>query len=156
MEENKSIFSYITQLFATYGLIVVIFMIFGIVIGDLASEHSTLFSMKNAGFSISTLAQLFLLALVITVTQIVFLTDKWIKNMSMVIRYTLFFGIIVAMMILFSIVFAWFPINQVEAWIGFLISFLICTVISIAMTNLVEKAENKKMEQALKKLQKDE
>ena len=81
MEENKSIFSYITQLFATYGLIVVIFMIFGSVIGDLASEHSTLFSMKNAGFSISTLAQLFLLALVITVTQIVFLTDKWIKSL---------------------------------------------------------------------------
>ena len=104
----------------------------------------------------NTLFELLLLAVIITGTQIVFLTDKWIKNMSLVLRNVFFFGIIVIVMAVFSIVFAWFPVNEAKAWIGFFISFFICTVISITISRLEEKAENKKMEQALKKFQKDE
>ncbi len=155
MEENKTIFNYIGQFFATYGSIVSVFIIFGSSIGNLAKGHSSLFSMGNEGFSIGTLLELLLFAAIITVVQIVFLTDKWIKNMRLIIRNICFFGIIIVVMVVFSIVFVWFPINEVRAWGGFIISFLICTIISITISKLEEKAENRKMEQALNRFQKD-
>ena len=156
MEEKKTIFDYIGQLFATYGIIVAIFLIFGSCIGSLAKDHSTLFSLGKEGFAMNTLFELLLLAVIITGTQIVFLTDKWIKNMSLILRNVFFFGIIVIVMAVFAIVFGWFPVNEAKAWIGFFISFFICTLISITISKLEEKAENRKMEQALEKFQKDE
>ena len=39
MEDNKTIFNYISQVFATYGMILFIFIIFGIMIGDNASGY---------------------------------------------------------------------------------------------------------------------
>ena len=156
MEEKKTIFDYIGQLFATYGIIVAIFLIFGSCIGSLAKDHSTLFSLGKEGFAMNTLFELLLLAVIITGTQIVFLTDKWIKNMSLILRNVFFFGIIVIVMAVFAIVFGWVPVNEAKAWIGFFISFFICTVISITISRLEEKAENRKMERALEKFQKDE
>ena len=49
MEEKKTIFDYIGQLFATYGIIVAIFLIFGSCIGSLAKGHSSLFPWEKKG-----------------------------------------------------------------------------------------------------------
>lgn len=124
MEENKTIFNYITQLFATYGIMVAIFMVFGMTIGNLANGHSSLFALGTLGFSTETLFQLLLLATIITLAQITFLTDRWIKNMGLILRNICFFGCIVIVMAVFAAVFVWFPIKEVKAWIGFGVSFL--------------------------------
>lgn len=58
---------------------------------------------------------------------------------------------IIVMIIAFVVAFDWFPVNKIEAWIGFFVSFGICFVISLGVTLLKEKAENRKMEEALKK-----
>ena len=50
-----------------------------------------MFSLGKEGLSISTLAQLLLLSGIITIVQMAFLTDRLIKNMSIVKRYILFF-----------------------------------------------------------------
>ena len=153
MEDRKTIFSYIGQLFATYGIIVSIFMIFSVTIGDMAKEHSTLFELGKQGLTVATLFQLIVLALIITVAQILFLTDKLIKSMNVIARNVCFFGCIVAAMVVFAICFDWFPINEVRAWVGFGVSFVICTALSITISKLEERTENQKMEQALAKLQ---
>lgn len=153
MEENKTIFNYITQLFATYGIMVAIFMIFGVTIGNLANGHSSLFALGTLGFSTETLFQLLLLATIITLAQITFLTDRWIKNMGLILRNICFFGCIVIVMAVFAAVFVWFPIKEVKAWIGFGASFFVCTAVSIVISKLEEKAENKKMQQALHRFQ---
>lgn len=151
MEENKTIFDYLGQLFATYGITVAILMVLTILIGEHTNDISSLYSLGNRGLSIQTLAQLFLFSVIITISQIAFLTDKWIKNIQMVIRNILFFGTICVTVALFS----WFPIGNIKAWIGFLISFILCSTISVGITRLAENAENKKLEQALKKLKED-
>lgn len=71
--------------------------------------------------------------------------------MQMIIRNIMFFGTICVTIALF----AWFPIGNVRAWIGFLISFIVCLAISVEIRKLAENAENKKLEQALKKLKED-
>lgn len=153
MEDNKTIFNYIGQVFATYGMILFLFIIFGIMIGDNASGYSSLFELGNHGFSIATLLQLFILAIIISIAQIAFLTDRWIKNLSIFFRNVLFFGIVVLTIVIFAILFGWFPIDDVKSWIAFVLSFVVCTAISVAISRLEEQAENRRMEQALNKIQ---
>ncbi len=149
MEDNKTIFNYIGQVFATYGIIIFIFIILGITTGDGASECSSLFEFGNQGFSIATLLQLFIFSTIVSVSQIAFHTDRWIKNMSLFFRNVLFFGVIVLTIVIFIIIFEWFPINSIKAWGSFILSFGTCTAIGVTFSILKEKAENKKMEQAL-------
>ena len=151
MEEKKTVFNYISQLFATYGVIVVIFIVFSLVIGNGADKYSALFSYKDAALGIPTLLQLLLLALFITLSQVLFLTDRMIKVMSMVLRYIFFFLTIMLVMIIMTVIFKWFPVDDPKAWCGFFISFVISMVISALLTRLAEKSENRKMQEALDK-----
>ncbi len=151
MEEKKTIFNYISQILATYGMIVLIFIIFSTVIGESAKGYSTLFAMGKEGLSTSILCELLLLAVMITLAQIVFLTDRWIVNMSMMIRNVLLFVSVMIVMIIMIIAFKWFPLDDMTAWMGFIISYVISIIISAMVTRLRERTENSKMQEALDK-----
>lgn len=56
--------------------------------------------------------------------------------------------------VVFVIVFSWFPIGDIKAWIGFLLSFAVCSCIGVFVGRMREQAENKKMEEALDKYRK--
>ena len=129
---------------------------FACIIGDNAKNISTLYSLGNMGFSLATLVQLLALAGVITLAQVTFLTDCWIKSMNMILRKILFFLVICVGIGIFAAVFTWFPINNIMAWVAFAMSYTISTVISVLISKLQENAENKKMEQALAKIKKQD
>ena len=154
MEEKKNVFDYIRQLFTIYGVMVLIFVIFNLVIGDEAKSISTLFTLGSTGLMSATLLQLLLMAVIITVAQNIFLTDILIKNLALIVRNILFFVTIMIAITAFVITFGWFPINNVAAWIGFIVSFAVCTGVSAWLMHLEEKAENKKMQEALNRLKK--
>ena len=50
MEEKKNMFDYISELFATFGIITCIFMILIVVIGDLAYGYSSFFEYGKRHF----------------------------------------------------------------------------------------------------------
>ena len=154
MEEKKNVFDYIRQLFTIYGVMVLIFIIFNLIIGDEAKSISTLFTLGSIGLTSATLLQLFFMAVIITVAQNIFLTDILIKNMALIVRNILFFVTILIAIPIFVIIFGWFPINNVVAWIGFVVSFVVCTGVSAWLMHLEEKAENRKMQEALNRLKK--
>ena len=143
MENNKTIFTYISQVFATFGIILLLFVLFGLTIGDSAKEYSSLFTLGSQGFSTATILQLFLLSVIISLAQITFLTDRWIQNLALILRNILFFTTIILTIVIFVILFDWFAL-----------SFAACTAASVAISRLKEKTENKKMEQALGRMQK--
>lgn len=156
MEENKTIYSYAGQVFTTFGVIVTIFIILGMVVGEEAGMTSTLFEENFHGYSFATLLQLLLLAFFITLGRIVFLTDRLIKSMSLIARSICFVTSVIVVVISFVCLFGWFPLSNVRSWIGFFGLFTLCTAIGIIVSSMKEKAENKKMEQALEKIrQKD-
>ncbi len=103
---------------ATYGMIVLIFIIFSTVIGESAKGYSTLFAMGKEGLSTSILCELLLLAVMIV-------------------------------MIIMIIAFKWFPLDDMTAWMGFIISYVISIIISAMVTRLRERTENSKMQKAL-------
>ncbi len=149
MEEKKTIFNYIGQAFAIYGIIVLIFILFSVVIGEQAEGYSSLFSLGNKGISVTTLCELLLLSVMITIAQDIFLTDRWIVNMSMMKRNALFFLAVLVVSVIMIIVFQWFPIGDMTAWLGFIVSYAISVFVSVLVTRLRERAENAKMQQAL-------
>lgn len=155
MEDNKTFFNYISQVFATFGMIVLIFIILGIVVGEQIRMYSSLFEYGKGGLSMSTLVQLFVFAIIISAGQVLFLTDKWIKNMPIIWRNVCFFSVVIIVLTSFCIKFQWFPITDRKAWIGFIVSFLVCSAIGIIISRIKEKAENKKMAQILDKWKKD-
>ncbi|MBR3464745.1 MAG: DUF3021 family protein [Clostridiales bacterium] len=154
MDDNKNIFDYIKQLFTSFGIVVLLFIAINIIIGNEASSVSSLFALGAKGLSTATLLQLLFLVLIITVAQNIFLSDLVIKNMALVVRNILFFATIMAAITVFAVVFGWFPLNNVAAWIGFIVSFAFCSVISSVIMRLEENAENKKMQDALNRLKK--
>ena len=154
MEDRKTVFEYISQLFTTFGIIVVIFIVINHFIGDEARSVSALFSLGSGGLSSAMLVQLLLLAVIITVAQNVFLSDILIKNMALILRNILFFVTVMVAIAVFVILFGWFPIGEAGAWIGFLVSFAVCTTVSAVFMRLEERAENKKMQEALNRLKK--
>ena len=154
MEDRKTIFEYIAQFFTTYGIMVVIFIVINLVIGDNARSVSTLFALGSDGLSAAMLLELLLLAFIITAAQNVFLSDILIKDMALIVRNVLFFLTIMIAITVFVIIFGWFPINEVGAWIGFIVSFAVCTAASAVFMRLEERAENKKMQEALNRLKK--
>jgi len=151
MEDRKTIFDYLGQLFAIFGVIIMIYTVFTILVGERAKEKSSLYALGSEGLSIRTIIQHFLLAFVITVSQNLFLTDRWIKNLAMAVRYVLFFSSIFVAIAVFIVSFDWFPVNNGWAWLCYTLCFIPCTVVSIVLTSLAEKAENRKMEEALRR-----
>ena len=151
MEEKKTIFNYISQACAIFGIIVAIFMIFSLIVGDSTEGYSSLFILGKEGLSISTLAQLLLLAIIITMVQVVFMTDKFIKSMSIVKRYILFFLSVMIAVVIMIVTFGWLPLNDIRSWVYFFICFLLSCFISIIITILKERAEDRRMQEALEK-----
>ena len=154
MEEKKNIFDYIRQLFTIYGVMVLMFIVFNLIIGDEAKSVSTLFALGSQGLLSATLLQLLLMALIITVAQNIFLTDILIRNLALIVRNILFFATIMIAITAFVIIFGWFPIDNSAAWVGFIVSFAVCTGVSALLMRLEENAENRKMQEALNRLKK--
>ena len=155
MEEKRSFLNMCTGLFSSYGVIVVIFIILDLAVGEEAQGYSTFFEYGNKGFSISTLIQIFALAFIISVLRNVFLSDKLIKSMSIIMRNVLFFLLITVSIIVFVVAFGWFPIDDAMAWLGFIVSFSVCSAIGVVVSRIRETNENEKMQRALEKYNND-
>lgn len=151
MEEKKTIFDYLSELFTIYGVMVALFIVFTLIVGSKASTVSTLFQLGKEGLAIATLLQLLGLALFIMAVRNVFLTDLCIKNMSLLIRNVLFFASVLVAIVFCVIIFGWFPTNSLISWICFIISFAVCTIVSTFLTRAAEKTENAKMAKALER-----
>lgn len=155
MDEKKTIFDYIGEIFATYGAIVLIFIVFDFALGSLAEGYSSFFVLGNKGLSLSTLVQLFVFAILLKMFEWLFLTPLIIKRMAMPLRFVFMFLCCLISIVVFSIFFGWFPLDNVPAWIGFGISFAVCTAFSILLTYVRTRAENRKMERALRKFKEE-
>ena len=155
MEEGKNIWNYLGQIFTTYGIIIFIFIIYGTIFGEDARNSSSLFEYGAEGFSKTTLVQLFIQSFIITLSQIIILTDRVIKKMAFPVRILLFFVVVLVEMIFFILKYEWFSTSEVYAWIGFFASFSVCSIFGIVFSVINEKKENQKMAKALEKYQKN-
>lgn len=155
MEKEKTIFDYISQVFVIFGATVLILNMFCLLFGKDAKEVSALFSLGNQGLSVATMLQFLAMSVFITVWRFLFFTDKVIKNLSLSLRTAGMFTAVVLTIIVFVLLFGWFPLDDWKAWLGFGVSFVISVGISLGLSTLKEKTEEEKMARALERLKEE-
>lgn len=153
MEEKKTLFDYIGQILIIFGFSIICLMIFCCLFGIGAKGYSSIFELGAKGLTVSTMAQFLLTSTIIVLFRAIFFSDELIKNLSITCRTIGMFISVVAMIMLFVWWFDWFPVNDLEPWIMFFVSFGISTAGGIAITTIKERMENKKIQEALEKMQ---
>lgn len=156
MENRKTVFDIIGQIFTIFGFTVICLIVFVYIFGEDAKGYSTIFSFGDRGLSLSTLAQFMLTSTIIVILRQFFFTDIILKRVSMVIRTIGMFCSVVIMIGLFAWIFIWFPVTKVKPWIMFLVCFVVSAGISTFISVAKEKINNKRMQEALEKLQEGE
>lgn len=155
MEEKKTIFDYIGQVFLTFGITIGILNIFCLLFGDTAKEISTIFSLGSEGLSVRTTFQFFLVSLCIVLAKFIFFTDVFIKKMSIAMRTVCMVSTVLIVLAVFIRICGWFPVNMWQPWLMFFLCFGISFAISMGVTIFKERIENRKMEEALDRLKRE-
>lgn len=154
MEEKKTFFDYIGQVFCCFGFTMICMAVLTVLFGEDAKGISTMFALSNKGIPVEIMAQYLLLSALIVFARFFFFTDMFLKKGSIVLRTIGMLLVVVSLIACFIYLFDWFPVHMWQPWVMFFICFFICFGISLAVTILKERIENKKMEEGLKKLQK--
>ena len=156
MDERKTIFDYIGMVFGIFGFFVAVMSIFCLLFGEEAREISSMFSLGKEGISIGMMMQYFAVSALIIAARFLFCTDIIIKNMTIAARAVCMVASSVVIIAGFILRFGWFPVNMWIPWILFFICFGICFAVSMIIAVQKEKADNRKMEEALAKLKQQE
>ena len=155
MDKKPTVFDYLSQVFMIFGITILLLNIFCLIFGETAREFSAIFALGSEGLSVETMLQ-FLLAIAITITfRFIFMTDLIIKKMPLSARIIVLFAAAFLNIVVFVIVCGWFPVNNLLAWIMFLISFTVSCTASTLVSILWERAENKRLAEALDRLKED-
>ena len=154
--ENNDIFQFINGVMITFGFTVMVFIPIALLVGDGAKEVSSLFAFGKVALSTASLIELLILAIIINLYSTILFSYRWIKNMPVFVRFVLFFSITILTIVVLIIRFHWFPVNYMEAWIGFFVSFAVCSTLGILIGRQKEKSENERMNKALEKYINDE
>ncbi len=151
MIKKYDCFQLLRAVFCLFGIIVATISVFGRFVGSKVGEVSTLFSMGNSGIAFSTVYELFMLSLCIAITAKVFRSDVLLKNTSNVTKIVITLIMNFVITTIFILIFKWFEITMLGAWIGYLTCFGISSIVSVFVIIEKEKLENKQMELALGK-----
>ena len=81
------------------------------------------------------------------------LTDMLIKTWPVPVRTICMFVSVIVTIVVFIVAFQWFPVEKVMAWVMFLCCFVVCALGAIGISLLKEKTDNRKMQEALERMQ---
>ena len=155
--ENKITFKYgfLNQILIIFSTGILFLTIIGGLIGDSAKRSSTMFSLGNEGLSFSVILQFLAVAVMIAALKEFIYSEKLLKNMMTLWKTVIFLFSIIVIIIGFIIVFGWFPVNNVEGWIGFFLSFGVCFLISTLSMVIRTKLESRKYEESFERYKKE-
>lgn len=156
MNEKKTIFDYLAQVMIVYGFAVFVMNLFCLVFGNSAKDFSSMFALGNRGLPVETAFQFLLVSALIIGLRIIFFTDMLIKKMPIWLRTICMLVSVVIIIAAFIIVFHWFPVDMWQPWAMFFICFGISFLGSYFIMAIKEKAENRQMEEALRRLKEKE
>lgn len=156
MIKKNTIFDFMVHVMIVFSISVISICIFTLLFGKDAKEISSIFALGEKGIPLSTIIQFLMLAFIITMLRWIFLTDKFIKTLSLTLRIILMFIMIIVTIAIFAAIFQWFPVNMIKPWLMFFACFIICSIISVIISNLKEKKENEKLQEALELLKQED
>jgi len=155
--ENKITFKYgfINQILIIFSTGILFLTIIGGLIGDSAKQSSTMFSLGSEGLSFSVILQFLAVAVMIAALKEFIYSEKFLKNMMALWRTVIFLFSIIVIIIGFIIAFGWFPVESVDGWIGFFVSFGVCFIISTLSMVIRTRLESRKYEESFEKYKRE-
>lgn len=156
MNKRDTVWDYLTRVMVIWGISVLSISVFAFLFGGKGKGYSSIFALGSEGISLATLAQFFLLAVIISTLRWVFLTDGLIRRMPLFVRCLLMVACVILSVGILAAVYGWFPVNQVMPWVMFLSCFFVCAAISVVVSVWKEKSDNQKMQTALEHLKGEE
>ena len=118
-EKMKYLNWLIKEIMASFGGGIVTLALMSYLLGDGVAQFSPVFGLGRRGIPLEIVVQFLLLAAFSVIVKDVFMTDRWIKNMSVFLRKTLYFFVIILGVFVMSRLFKWFPADAARAWIFF-------------------------------------
>ena len=156
MKVVKGFLEIMEQTFTIYGFAVIFIVIIAVLFGEDAQDISTMFSLGKQGIGVATLVQYFALSMMISILKTILFADGIIKGLSGTIRIILMFIGVVLSVVIFIIAFEWFPVDNFLAWMMFFLNFLVCVVVSVSISSVKDRIDNKKLDEALQRLKRGE
>lgn len=152
MVKESNVFDWLAHIMIVWGVSMLMLCLFCIFFGEEAVGYSSIFVLGSRGISVATAMQFLLISVLITLLRWIFFTDVIIKRLGILWRTTGMFAATIAAVILFTIYFQWFPVDQTLPWIMFFLSFAVCTAVSVIVSVKKERADNRKMQEALERM----
>ena len=156
MEQKKTIFHYLAQVLIVYGFAMLVLNVFCLVFGNSAKDFSSMFALGDQGVPAGIAFQFLLVSALTIGLRLIFFTDVLIKKMPIWLRTVCMLGCVVILIAGFIIAFGWFPVGMWQPWAMFFVCFGVSFLGSCVIMAAKEKAENRQMEQALRRLQEQE
>lgn len=117
------------------------------------AQISTLFSMQD-GISYTTILQILSVGVVISTYNTCIDYLRIFRNMLHKWKFVSKLIGSVCITVFFVFIFHWFPIDNVFAWIGFIISFSICMGVSVLLMLYKVRKKNEEYQQLFKNYKK--
>lgn len=156
MEDRKTVFDYLVQIMVVFGFSMLILNIFCLIFGNSAKDYSAMFALGNQGVPVKIAFEFLGVSALITGIRFLFFTDIWIKKMPVWGRTVCMSFSVIIVIAAFIVRFGWFPIDMWQPWAMFLICFGASFAASFFAMVVKERVENRKMEEALKRLKEKE
>lgn len=156
MDEKRTIFDYLGQVLTVFGFAILVLNVFCLIFGNSAKDSSSIFSLGGQGISVTTVFQFLVVSVLVVGLRFLFFTDVVIRKMPLWVRTVCMLTTVVGVMAVFAAAFRWFPIHWWQPWAMFFICFGISFLGSCFVMRAKEKAENRQMEEALKRLKERE
>ncbi|MFR2645697.1 MAG: hypothetical protein ACLTAF_06615 [Blautia coccoides] len=152
MEKNKTVFDFLGNMFCIYGITAAMLILFALAFGETAKEISGMFRLGKQGIPLEVMAEFLLTSFLVTCMQYLIFSEKIFKHMSGNRRtvYMLLSIFVITSAAIWK--FRWFPVNMWEPWACFFLSFFVSVLVSIGVMRLKIKAEDRKLEEGLKRM----
>ena len=147
MENKRTIFDFMSFVMRTFGICICFLLVLTIMANDEMIETGSIFIFGNDAISTTILLQFLLLSFITTILVFLFTSTYMIRFLSLTTRLILMPIFIILCLGIAIYFFGWFPTGFLLPWILFVVYFLICYGISVAIT----LCRNKKADNVLNK-----
>lgn len=149
--KQSTITRFLLRTFMIYGILTLMLNIFTLIFGEDAQGYSTLFSLAGQGIGTATSLQFLAAIAMINILSLVLMSDRIIISMSRTLRMAVLFSSVFIVMIAFIAIFDWFPLNDIKAWVMFIVCSCVCIAISTIVSSQTKKQEDRSLEEALRR-----
>jgi hypothetical protein len=156
MYEEQNETPFIVELSRSFTIIftmtVLAMVLAGVLVARYAPETqdtSTLFVLKGMGLPYNTIFEIACLSVILAVFCVLIASGRFLVKMRFLSRFFLFLLAAFITTSLFVIVFKWLPPDDLQAWIGYTLSCVICFAVASGITLVNIKLQNKKYNRLL-------